>query len=81
VEDARSVRVIVFAAGSLLNLTGQVGTTAWMTFWKTYVWIYLVVSVIVVIWFSTGGLIDLKKMIGALTTMTRDHSDTGFVER
>jgi SSS family solute:Na+ symporter len=73
--------VIVFVAGSLLNLTGQVGTAAWMTFWKTYVWIYLVVSVIVVVWFSTGGLIDLKKMIRALTTMTRDHSDTGFVER
>jgi len=28
-----------------------------------------------------GGIIDLKKMIGALKIMKRDHSDTGFVDR
>ncbi|MBN1939330.1 MAG: sodium:solute symporter [Candidatus Aminicenantes bacterium] len=72
--------VAVFAVGTALNLTRQVGTGSWLAFWKAYTWIYLVVSVIVVLWFAAGGLIDLKKMIRTLKTMTRDHSDTGFVE-
>jgi len=71
--------VVVFIVGTALNLTRQVGTEAWLAFWKTYTWIYFVVSVVVVLWFSTGGLMDLKKMVRALKTMTRDHSDTGFV--
>ena len=32
-------------------------------------------------WFSTGGFINLKDMIGSLKIMTRDHTDTGFVEK
>ena len=51
-----------------------------MQFWKTYTMIYLVVSIAVIVWFSIGGIIDLKKMIGTLKTMTRDHADTGFVD-
>ncbi len=71
--------VVVFVVGTALNLTRQVGTETWLAFWKTYTWIYLIVSAVVVVWFSTGGIIDLKKMVRTLRTMTRDHSDTGFV--
>jgi len=73
--------VVVFVVGTVLNLTGSVGNAAWMGFWKTYVWIYLAVSVVVIVWFSTGGLINLRDMIKALKTMTRDHTDDGFVHK
>jgi len=73
--------VVVFVVGTVLNLTGNVGNAAWMGFWKTYVWIYLAVSVVVIVWFSTGGLFNLRDMIKALKTMTRDHSDDGFVHK
>ena len=52
-----------------------------MAFWKTYVMIYLAVSIVVIVWFSAGGFINLRSMIRQLRTMTRDHSDSGFVER
>jgi SSS family solute:Na+ symporter len=71
--------VAVFIIGTILNLTGTVRNEVWMGFWKVYVYVYLGVSIIVVLWFSTGGLIDLKKMVRALKTMARDHADDGFV--
>jgi hypothetical protein len=50
-----------------------------MAFWKAYTSIYLAASVVVILWFSAGGLRDLRRMIAALKTMTRDHGDDGFV--
>jgi len=41
--------------------------------------IYLVVSIIVIIWFTMGGVINLKEMLNALKTMKRNHADDGFV--
>jgi len=71
--------VVVFVVGTVLNLTGGVDAGSWMRFWKTYVMIYLVVSIFVIAWFSAGGIINLKEMIRTLRVMKRDHADTGFV--
>ena len=71
--------VVVFVVGTVLNLTGGVDAGSWMHFWKTYVMIYLVVSIFVIVWFSAGGIINLKEMIRTLRVMKRDHADTGFV--
>jgi SSS family solute:Na+ symporter len=71
--------VIVFIIGTAINLSGVVSNEAWLAFWQTYVWIYLVVSVIVTVWFTAGGLVNLREMIAALRTMRRDHADSGFV--
>jgi solute:Na+ symporter, SSS family len=73
--------VVVFIIGTFLNLTRTVGNGAWMSFWKTYVVIYLAVSIVVIVWFSAGGFINLRSMIRQLKTMTRDHTDSGYVER
>jgi len=71
--------VVVFVVGTAVNLAGAVGDASWMAFWKTYTRIYMAVSVVVIVWFSTGGLRDLRRMIASLKTMTRDHADDGFV--
>jgi SSS family solute:Na+ symporter len=71
----------VFVAGTIYNFTHEVGNGPWMSFWKAYVWIYLVTSVIVVCWFAVGGLRNLRDMVRALRTMDRDHADSGFVDR
>ncbi len=73
--------VVVFVVGTLLNLTGEVGAASWMRFWKTYMMIYLAASIFVIVWFSAGGIINLKEMIRTLKVMKRDHADTGFVTR
>ncbi len=71
----------VFVVGTALNLTGTVGGPAWMSFWKTYVMIYLATSIVVIVWFSAGGFLNLRSMVGRLKTMTRDHTDSGFVDK
>jgi len=73
--------VLVFVVGTVLNLTREVSTAAWLHFWKTYTMIFLGVSIFVFFWFSAGGIINLKDMIRTLKVMKRDHADTGFVER
>jgi SSS family solute:Na+ symporter len=73
--------VVVFVVGTVLNLTREVSTAAWLGFWKTYTMIFLGVSVFVFFWFSIGGIINLKDMIRTLRVMKRDHADTGFVEK
>ena len=32
---------VVFIAGTIFNLTHDVGNGPWMSFWKVYVWVYL----------------------------------------
>ena len=71
--------VVVFVVGTALNVAGPVGDAPWMAFWKTYVAVYLAASATVIVWFSAGGLRDLRRMIADLRTMTRDHGDDGFV--
>ena len=73
--------VVVFVVGTALNLTREVSTEAWLAFWRTYTMIFLAASIVVIVWFSIGGLINLKDMIATLKVMTRDHADTGFVDK
>jgi Na+/proline symporter len=73
--------VIFFVLGTVLSLTRGAGAVSWLPFWRAYVMIYLVASIVVIIWFSAGGLINLKEMIRTLKVMKRDHADSGFVMR
>ncbi len=72
---------IVFIIGTIYNFTTDVSNEDWLKFWKIYTWIYLVTAIIVTIWFTIGGLKNLKEMIYALRTNLRDDSDSGFVEK
>ena len=70
---------LVFLAFTLCNIFMDVPLKAWFTYWKTYVWLFLAVSVFVTIWFSIGGLMDLKDMFRRLKTIVRNDSDDGMV--
>lgn len=70
---------LVFVIGTIYNLSHEVSDDAWMRFWKVYVGIHVGLSVGTVVWFSTGGVLDLKKMLNRLQTRKRDHLDDGFV--
>jgi len=76
-----AVWTLVFIAGTIYNLTTEVKNASWMQFWKIYTWIYLVTSILVTIWFTAGGMKNLKEMIQTLRTMVRDHKDSGFVKK
>ena len=70
---------VVFVIGTYFNLTAAVSDAAWMTFWRTFILINIVVSALVILWFAIGGTKDLKDMLRRLRTMVRDHKDDGFV--
>jgi SSS family solute:Na+ symporter len=73
--------VAVFAIGTVLNLTHEISTAVWLGFWRTYTMIMLAISVFVIVWFSAGGIINLREMIAMLKVQKRDPTDDGFVER
>ncbi len=70
---------LVFILGTIYNLTHNVSDEAWMHFWIINVWINVIVSIAVVLWFTIGGIVDLKSMRHRLDTLVRDSSDDGFV--
>jgi solute:Na+ symporter, SSS family len=69
----------VFIIGTIFNYTNGTNDLAWLNFWKVYIWINVVLSIIVVIWFTTGGFMNLKEMVSKLRTGKRDDRDAGFV--
>ena len=71
---------LVFIIGTVYNLSNPVSDDAWMKFWEYYIYIHLVLSGIVLVWFTLGGLIDLKSMITSLRSEVRDHGDDGWVK-
>jgi len=70
---------IVFVIGTIWDFTGGVSDEAWMKYWYVHVIIRVVASILIVIWFTIGGLADIRKMFFKLRTMTRDHGDDGSV--
>ena len=71
---------LVFIIGTVYNLSNPVSDDAWMKFWEYYIYIHLVLSGIVLVWFTLGGFIDLKSMVTSLQSEVRDHKDDGWVE-
>tara|TARA_B110000444_G_scaffold167300_1_gene156322 strand:- start:726 stop:2795 length:2070 start_codon:yes stop_codon:yes gene_type:complete len=71
---------LVFIIGTVYNLSNSVSDDTWMGFWEYYIYIHLVLSGIVLVWFTLGGFIDLKSMITSLKSNVRDHGDDGWVE-
>ena len=72
---------LVFIIGTIYNLNNDVSDYAWMSYWKYYIFIHIIVSMITMVWFSIGGFKDLKAMMLRLKTAERDHQDDGWVAR
>jgi solute:Na+ symporter, SSS family len=70
---------IVFIIGTIYNLSHEVSDSGWMQFWKIYLIIHITLAVFSIIWFTIGGMIDLKVMIKKLRTAIRDEKDDGFI--
>jgi len=70
---------IVFIIGTIYNLSHDVSDSGWMQFWKIFLLIHIALAVVSIIWFTIGGVIDLKVMIKKLRTAVRDEKDDGFI--
>ena len=71
---------LVFVFGTIYNLYNDVSDDSWMMYWKYQVYINIVFSFIIIIWFTIGGFIDIKKMFISLDSDKRHHGDSGWVE-
>ena len=70
---------LIFIISTIYSLSHDVPDSNWMSYWKYYVIVYALVSAVVVVWFSIGGVIDMKSMFKQLSVMKRDDTDDGFV--
>jgi SSS family solute:Na+ symporter len=69
----------VFVAGTVVNLTRPVSDAAWISFWKVFLLIQFAASGIVVVWFTWGGVRDLRDMFARLRRQERSTADDGVV--
>lgn len=73
--------VVLFVTFTAINLIPKFQFTEgfWLSFWKGYIYVSLVLGVIVAIWYSIGGFIDMKKMFARLKSQVGDDEDDGRV--
>jgi SSS family solute:Na+ symporter len=74
----------IFIAGTAYALWrarsgNPVSDAAWSSWWHGWTWLILGTSVIIVCWFSAGGIRDLIRMYRLLERRRADRSDDGRV--
>ena len=65
--------------GTAYNLIVDVAESSWLEFWRYYVVMAFVLGVVTVVWFTIGGVRDMRDMFRRLRTAERDDSDDGTV--
>ncbi|MGD9546728.1 MAG: sodium:solute symporter [Candidatus Krumholzibacteriia bacterium] len=80
--------VVVFAAGTAYFLTRPVENgdwspwnPLWLGFWEVRTWIEIGLGTIVVVWFTWGGVRDVRRLLRDLRSADRDVHDDGMVGR
>jgi len=71
--------IVLFAVVTAINIVNPLSTAWWAGFWQAFMWIYLAIGVPVTVWFTVGGITDIKLLYRALETSVRDHTDDGRV--
>jgi SSS family solute:Na+ symporter len=80
--------VLLFLAGTIFFLTRRITAgdwsgydSLWLGFWETKIWIEICVGVVVVVWFTWGGVRDVRRLLRDLGAGRADDQDDGFVEQ
>ena len=76
----------VFLAGTAYALWRQhsgnpIAAATWAGWWFWWMWFILGTSVVVVVWFTSGGIRDVVRMIRLLRSRAIDADDDGMVKR
>ena len=51
----------------------------WSSWWHFYIYLTLALAIATIVWFSIGGIRDVKKMVRVLLSQARDDTDDGSV--
>lgn len=68
-----------FVVFSTINLLTKVPLSSWANWWHVHVMLYTVLSVPLTIWFTIGGITDIKALLVHLTKVGRDNTDDGQI--
>ncbi|MBU0479157.1 sodium:solute symporter [bacterium] len=69
----------IFLFGTIYNLIVDVPTDSWATFWHIWIWLQLLIGIPATIWFTWGGIRDIKRLFKRLSTIKRNDMDDGTV--
>lgn len=69
----------VFLVFNLINILFDVKETVWATYWEISNWLFLIMGVLSTLWFTCGGLMDIRQMFKDLKTSSRNAEDDGVV--
>lgn len=68
-----------FVIFSAVNLCCNISDNAWIWNWRVIITINAILSLPCAVWFTVGGLIDIKALLKHLETAKRDETDDGRV--
>ena len=71
--------LLIFIVGTLLHFTVGSEAEDWICFWRIYLTVHFILSVVFTVWLLVGGLSDLKYMLKKLRMAKRDETDDGWV--
>ncbi len=69
-----------FVIFSLINLLRPVSDHAWTTYWHISILITAALALPCTVWFTVGGVIDIRALFRHLDAAVRDQSDDGRVK-
>lgn len=69
----------IFIIGVLYNVTVGMSDDAWAVFWRVWIWMQIGIGLPATVWFTIGGISDLRKMFKRLSELERDACDDGRV--
>jgi hypothetical protein len=64
-----------------LNLVVKFSDAWWSGFWKLNLWLNFCIGIPATIWFTVGGISDIKGLFHILKHTQRDQTDDGRVQR
>lgn len=71
--------ISLFGTVTLLNVLSPFGDGWWVGFWRGYVWFYLAFNVLLAVWFTAGGVMDIRYLMRTIKDVVRDETDDGRV--
>ena len=72
--------LLFFLGGTLYAHWTEAGERGWLGFWHVYLWILAGLAIFSTVWFTAGGISDIRRFFHQLRTQARDDSDDGFVK-
>ncbi len=69
----------MFVVVTAWNLFTDVPKSWWVQFWRVWTWVFTGGALVVTIWFTAGGLLDLRYLFRHLNSYAPDPTDDGRV--